>query len=212
MGGQQTRREFLKNSAATTMILAEGPKSAVLAATKPSLFQVLRQFKFAGQDGNVMDLQKLERELGRKVATLTFGYNGCDQYCVWTNPALAEAGEKSGGTLKHIAINVIPETEGHTQGFRDGFLKFMTDTGMKAENIIPLYPLDESGQLSNVIAPLIAIKFGEIANLRNPRKHTDRIFLFDDQGRHVDDVAGVSDPAALVEKWGNYLNPAGRAK
>jgi cytochrome oxidase Cu insertion factor (SCO1/SenC/PrrC family) len=174
---EPTRRDFLKLAAGTGLAAvtrdAEGSRENINA------HDVLSKFSFVNQDGKIISGNQLKSMIGASPFTVSFGFEGCTNFCPTGNSVLGSLSKASGGRIKNVMINVNPEAieaiptkqqaasgELVSKQFRDSYKKSIltnkdgSKTGADENNLIILYPLDSANKPSNKAAVDISIALG----------------------------------------------------
>lgn len=202
-----SRRDFLK-AAAVAPFAAALPAAA--QQQKPNLFDVLKEFRFIGEDGRPVSIGALEKALKNQFVTLSFGFNGCSDICpISINPNLAAIGEINKDALTSIVINVIPEMEGQDP-FRSNQSQFLRHVGLK-QPTITLFPSTEKGALSNPQSVALQTRFA-IIDKKNPLKHTPKIMLFAPGGAFLAEKLATRPAEEFTKDWATYLAPHQRGR
>lgn len=202
-----SRRDFLKAAAVAPLAYALPAE----AQQKPNLFEVLKEFRFIGEDGNPVNIAALATALQRQFVTLSFGFNGCSDICpISINPNLSAIGDINKDTLTSIVINVIPEMEG-VEPFRSTQSQFFRQVGLK-QPTITLFPTTEKGALSNPQSVALQTRFGMIAHRTDANKHSPKIMLFAPGGAFLDEKLATRPADEFTRDWAAILAPRQRGR
>ncbi len=200
-----TRREFLKTSvAAATAALA--PTTLITEAQardSRNLFDILKEFSFTDETGQLVNINALRNKLKDRYTTLSFGFTGCSTMCpLAINPNLATIGKGQKNQLTSIAINVVPESDGFLDpsGFRQSIEAHGTD-----QPVITLFPKSQTE------AANIQIALNQFVNKNDPNAHTSRIFLFNPDGS-VRQHALANANADVFQQWNDELTSMQRGR
>lgn len=197
------RRQLLTGATA----LAAAACSEQPTANRGELYEKFDGIQFRTGDGNTVTMNDLKRTLGSQQSVLTFGWNGCDQYCPHTNVTLGTL-QRRFGNHNTIVVNVKPEHEGGHPFNIEAYKQALEAQGIR--NPIVLYPLDRNGKLSDETAILAQRRLGAIVDQRNSTNHTPYIHLFDRNGNELDRVLGTEHPDSVADKLA--ANMAGRSR
>ena len=178
----------------------------VAADAMPNPMNILGRYEMRDQQGQPFSVRTLGAQLRNTHYTLSFGFNGCSAYCPLTNATFAMLDEQNGHRIKHVVVNVNPELDGFNQSQRDAYLNTLTAAGVRAEDIIILYPARNSD------APRIAVDLGSTVRMDDSTQHTPKVMFYGPGHRYLTQQLSTTPPRELINDFQSHMQRGGQQR
>lgn len=171
-----------------------------------------KTFDDSGQE-RVVTIRDIAPQFAGHCTSVSFGLCRCQDYCPTINGFLGDIGREN-DNVKSLVIAAKPAIDGRSFETHKDYKDELTGI-MRGNQPIILYPLDESGALSEAKGKELQMRFGGIPN-PNAKIHTTTVTLYGADGAKLRDARIVkgrdNENSVISGQWNQIISSTGRPR